>query len=597
MKRNYIAIFIYNTLLLVCNQVLAQTTTTTTTINGKTTATATTTVGGKTYSASSAQNGSGASFSSVVTNGPQTTFTFLDNADDTTKWKTREISKDFNISSNAPIFIESTNRNIEIKTWDQPNVRIVANARYKDDKDANLSFDDVFERNNIKIKNSDQAFEVLGANSTFNMNYDYTFSSDNAPKSIAISGKSGARSLVRTDNNIRITTPDYSDANGGDTVRFHDDSTTTDLRILLKSVETQKKNQVEVLTKAKEMQERAIATSSERSKKQEETKKAKIAALSKQMESLSKKLAALSLNDAEGNNKEISRLNQEIGKLSNQIAFQSIGNNFIIKLDTAKTRWNMTSPMKIDVMESPTVFSFTPSHTFSAFYPNKNTSLKWTIYIPRTHKVSIDSKYGNISIDNDIDNAKIISKYGNIETKNIGNLTIQNEYGNVYTNNVKNGDIEIRGGALKMQDVENLKIDSKNANIDLNEVSSIQVESSNDNYDVSAIQNLSANKNYGSFRLTALKGKMNFNGINADLKIRSISPNVTNIDITNKFAKISLPFSDIKNYNIAVNGSFNDSFDDFNKQSNNGKGFTATGGNGKDLTTNINCNNCQLDFK
>ncbi len=556
------------------NHAQVATATSTTTVNGKTTTTTSTSVGGHAYSSST--NNSGQPYG-IAFGGSS--------IDDTTNWKWREVTKDFNINANAPIFIESAYRGIEIKTWDQPTVRIVAKARYKDDKDANASFDDIFEKAGVKVKSSDGAFEILGASNSqqYRLTYDFAYSGDNVSKGIS---EAGAFVSPAT-NTVVISSPKFNYTESGDSVIFNKDSSSTNLRILFR----QKENGLKLLAEQEAKTEKAIAL--KKLTKSEKIKVEKITTLSKQLETLSKKLAALSIDNAEKNSAEITKLNKEIGKLSNQIAFTTLqktdGTFNFTPLDSIRVRNVIVQPINRNIQLS--------DNSFYGISLNEKSSLQWTIYIPKNHKISIDSKYGNIVLDNDLDNVKIVSKYGNTETKNVQNLIIRNEYGNVYTGNVKDGDIEVRNGKLKMQNVDNLKINSKNTSVDLDEVGNIKVESSNDNYDVSSIQDLNANKNYGTFRLTTLNGKMGFNGVNADIKIRNISPKATNIEITNKFAKISLPFADIKNYNIAVNGNFNNSFDDFNKVSNNTKGFTATSGNGTDLTTNIKCDNCQLDFK
>ncbi|PZP50762.1 MAG: hypothetical protein DI598_04830 [Pseudopedobacter saltans] len=516
----------------------------------------------------------GATFTTTTTSNSETA--------DTTKWKYREISKDFAIGNKTPIYIESVNRNLEIKTWDQPTVRIVAKAKYQNDSDANKSFDDVFETSGVKIRNTGQAFEILGT-----MHNSVIFQDVNmrgTPIGVGFDGKSrsaafinpgvaaSSSSFVGTANNIVITSPTFFHSDNGDTVMFNKDSLSTNLRVFLKD-KGNANNTIVVRNKLK-------------------TNKLKIEELSKQLETLSVKLAKLSSEDATKNSKEIAKTNQEIAKISNQIAFQSAGNMINIIPDTSRVT---VKGLKLD-WAKPMGQSFGSGNSFS-FEPKYKTDLKWTIYIPKNHKLSIDSKYGDITIADDIDSAKIISKYGNVDAKNVQSLVARNEYGNIYTGNVTEADIELKRGSLKMQNVENLKIDSKNANIDLDQVGNIKVESSNDNYDVSSIKSLDANKSYGTFRLTTLNGKMNFNGVNADIKIRNITPTTSSIDITNKFANISLPFADIKNYNIAVNGSFNTSFDDFDIVNKNDKGFNATKGNGKDLNASINCNNCQLDFK
>jgi|GEM_PF-6010868 len=541
MKRYYITIILCSVLLFINKQNFAQSSTT-----------ATMTRNGKTLTATA----------------------FANNLNDTSKWKTREISKDFPIGANTPIYVESAYRNIEIKTWDQPNVRIVANARYKNNIDTNKNFDEIFEKIGISIKNSNDAFEILGTSNNRDFSHLHTFSfSNNIPDE-------------PKNNNFIIDPALHSLTISGDSTTTITDTFFLNNNIKISFLQQEEEKQ---MAKAIAMDQIINASIKEHNKKISEKEKVKMETLSKQIEAKSKQIAELTLKNADKNNKEITKLSQEISKISNQIAFQSMGNIINFQLDSIKSYTNTITPTLM--------LNFENNHALEPIIPTNTNALNWVIYIPQNHKISIDSKYGNIQLDNDIASAKIDSKYGNIETKNIDNLIVRNEYGNIYTGNIKDGSVEIRSGKLKIGNADNIKIDSKNANIDMDEVGNIKVESSNDNYDISSIHELNANKNYGTFRLTTLNGKMIFNGVNADIKIRNISTNATNIDITNKFAKIALPFSDIHNYNIAVNGNYNSSFDDFNKKGNNDKGFTAASGNAKDLTTNINCNNCQLDFK
>lgn len=537
------------------------TTTTTTTVNGHTT---------KTYSSSDNQ----------IIN-----YSYVTKDD---KWKVKEISKEMDIKSHVPIFIESAYRTIEIKTWDQPTIKIVARARFQNENEANKDFDYFFEKAKTKIKSSDEAFEILGANNS--INYYPIRSMKNIGSAtfrpLAYAGVPGATAIAQGGNNIVITTPNFNYNKDGDTIMFHNDSATTQLRVFMKSKES-------ILKAAKEKQ---IALIEKAQKLKEKISAEKLSELTKKLSQASEKLARLSLEKSEKNNSEITKLNQQIGQLSNQIAFQSL----------EKIPANFDSIININFqpanndMEFNTVNDGEDDHNLQYAVNNSandSSKLKWTIYIPKDHKISIESKYGDIVLENDLNNVKISSKYANVQTKNIENLTLQNEYGNVFTGDIQNADIEFRNGNLKMQNVHNLDIESKNAGIDLDDVYNMKMESSNDNYDITSVRELDADKKYGNLRLTSLKGNLQFNGANADIKIRSIAPSVSKIDIDNKFAKIAIPLSDSKNYRVFVSGNYNTSYDDFNIDHKDDKGFEASKGNGNDLTATINCNNCQLDFK
>lgn len=562
------------------------TSTTTTTVNGVTTTNTATSVGGTSFSSASSGYATGVAFASTP--------------NDTIKWKTREVSKDFNIKNNVPIFIESSFRNIEVKTWDQPTLRLVAVAQYKNDEDANRSLDELFEKSNIKVKNSDGAFEILGANSNAAVLRSYTYTVNDLYSNSAVRNLNlqGVFNNTSDSSNTFVYTPNYTFSTNVDTSIFLKDSSGTNLKIIFKPREAQALRE-KVKAEREALKAKRELVVEEQVKAQAE----QIKQLSKQISEQSKKLAALSAEDAEKNSKEIAKLTKEIAQLSNQITFKSLNKTMTFNFDTVKTNWETLQPLALsdwNMPPTPPIPTTTPSpvtRVVGLSAPRQNSSLKWTIYIPQGHKVNIDSKYGNINIDNDLDAAKITSRYGNVETKNIKNLVVSHEYGNVYVGNLQNADLELRSVKFKSQNAENIKINSKNSSVDMEEAGTVNVESSNDDYDISSVKDVNANKNYGSFRLTTLNGKMRFTGANADIKVRNISPKATNIDITNKFAKIALPFSDVKNYNVVVTGSYNNSFDDFNNKTDRNKGFAVSSGNGKDLNTNINCNNCSLDFK
>lgn len=65
--------------------------------------------------------------------------------------KSKEVSVEVNASKTADIYLENTQRNIQIKTWDQPKVKVVTTVYYEGEG-TKVSDEEWFEKLNISVK-------------------------------------------------------------------------------------------------------------------------------------------------------------------------------------------------------------------------------------------------------------------------------------------------------------------------------------------------------------------------------------------------------------------------------------------------------------
>jgi hypothetical protein len=65
--------------------------------------------------------------------------------------KSKEVSVEVNASKSADIYLENTQRNIQIKTWDQPKVKVVTTVYYEGEG-TKVSDEEWFEKLNISVK-------------------------------------------------------------------------------------------------------------------------------------------------------------------------------------------------------------------------------------------------------------------------------------------------------------------------------------------------------------------------------------------------------------------------------------------------------------
>ena len=262
------------------------------------------------------------------------------------------------------------------------------------------------------------------------------------------------------------------------------------------------------------------------------------------------------------------------------------------------------------------------------------------VFIPEGNKLEVENQSGNLQLGN-LHTVSIKSTNGSIETGDINKLILRSKYTPVVVGNIKDAEIEIANGRLRAGNIENLDIDSKYTNVEIGTVNNIMLRSANDEYEIEDAGEIKGRKTYGNLRITNLTTAIDFEGANADIKVRNISPAVETININNKYADIRLPVNSIKNYEVRFSGRYNTVYAPFDKKplndtvkkddpladvtvigragngritnrslnnlqsvvsfndASDSRGFTAEAGDikGKHTRFVINCASCTVDFK
>jgi len=258
----------------------------------------------------------------------------------------------------------------------------------------------------------------------------------------------------------------------------------------------------------------------------------------------------------------------------------------------------------------------------------ENTKRIVTIYIPRENKIEIESKYSDVTIDDNINKVAVDITNGNLDIQDVKTLTLRSKYANVNAGNLETAEVEFINGRFSAKDVDELDIDTKYSTIELGSANKMNLISTNDDYDIEQIGSLQGRKSYGNLRIAKLTKSIEMDGINADIKIRNIAQTVNAIKFDNKYADMRLPLKQIKNYTINYVGPYSTVYGNFEKKpfkgkeiksssvkesldekfkvltqdfngddSTNNDKFTATVGDGKGTLVDIKCQNCIVDFK
>ncbi|MFZ6025135.1 MAG: hypothetical protein ACOYVG_11865 [Bacteroidota bacterium] len=98
--------------------------------------------------------------------------TYAYSLNDTVNLKSKEISQEINMPKGGEIYIENSSLAIQVKTWDQPKVKIVTTAYLA--KESSLTDTECFERIGISLKSLGTSVKIKSNNSVFASSYTYS---------------------------------------------------------------------------------------------------------------------------------------------------------------------------------------------------------------------------------------------------------------------------------------------------------------------------------------------------------------------------------------------------------------------------------------
>jgi hypothetical protein len=321
-------------------------------------------------------------------------------------------------------------------------------------------------------------------------------------------------------------------------------------------------------------------------------------------------ISASDNNDAE--NIQTDNLFEKLG-----ITVHQLGNNFTVSIKDGSSDFSFSTrstgsdvfmtppvpPLNSIVLGGPAVTGMT-----SSTLTRKSSALKQavTLYVPQSGKLRIDSKYGNLSFTNTIDNLDLDITNGNADAENIGDLKLISKYGNFTCGDIKSGSIDFINGRFTANNADELDMDTKYANIEVAVIKNLTFISTNDDYELDEVGEAKGRKNYGNFRVEKLNRSLELEGTNADIKIKTISSFLSLIKIDDKYADLRLPMRNVKSYSFEVAGTYNTVYStsdtenvEGNKEDNGQENSKVKGivGDGKGARVNVKCQNCTIDLK
>lgn len=220
------------------------------------------------------------------------------------------------------------------------------------------------------------------------------------------------------------------------------------------------------------------------------------------------------------------------------------------------------------------LFNYTPIDITEPIF-KANQSVRWNttgsiirqmvLYIPEGCRLDVDNKNTGIIINDDINDARFKLNRSNLDARNFKKVYITADYYTINISNVEEAELELENGSFTAGIIQTLDLDSKGSEIDYENGTSLYLRSQNDRITVDQISKVAGRKLYGDLRIGKLITDLDIEGLNADIKIRSISPLTEKIKIVDQYADLRLPVKNVTNYAVLFKGEKSTVFTPFEK--------------------------------
>lgn len=220
------------------------------------------------------------------------------------------------------------------------------------------------------------------------------------------------------------------------------------------------------------------------------------------------------------------------------------------------------------------LFNYSPIDVTQSLF-NADQSFRWNttgsntrqmiLYIPDGCRLDVDNKNTAIIINNDINDARFKLSRSNLDARNFKKVYITADYYTINISDVEEAELELENGNFTAGVIQTLDLDSKGSEVDYESGASLYLRSQNDRITVDQINKVAGRKLYGDLRIGKLITDLDIEGLNADIKIRSISPLTEKISIVDQYADLRLPVKNVTNYTVLFKGEKSTVFTPFEK--------------------------------
>lgn len=185
-------------------------------------------------------------------------------------------------------------------------------------------------------------------------------------------------------------------------------------------------------------------------------------------------------------------------------------------------------------------------------------SIKYYVSVPEDVRMDLDTKYGEIVVNNVKKDFSAKVKYGNFSASNLlSDSDIDVEYGNINIDCAKNLDVDIRYGDCRINKVDFIEADVTYGGLTISEVYRGILDSSYSNIKIEKATELKSENDYSDVKVANLLGKLNVENDYTDM-IVGIGSKKPEVLIEGRYSDVKLIINDKSAFVYDVSVMFGD---------------------------------------
>ncbi len=178
-------------------------------------------------------------------------------------------------------------------------------------------------------------------------------------------------------------------------------------------------------------------------------------------------------------------------------------------------------------------------------FDRSNVQIDYTVHLPKKAELKVMNTFGDVIIEDWSGQLKATIEHGDLWINNdLNKADIVMKYGKLRANSINYGSLDLKNGELDMEDSKNLRINSNGSEMALNSVKSLEIYSNKDDVTLAEVGTA-----FGHFKFTTVQISRLIKGIDlnlriADLRVDEIVDPSADIAIEQESSKLSFNIVD-----------------------------------------------------
>lgn len=178
-------------------------------------------------------------------------------------------------------------------------------------------------------------------------------------------------------------------------------------------------------------------------------------------------------------------------------------------------------------------------------YDRSNIQIDYTVYMPKKASLKVVNTFGDVIIEDWTGVLKATVEHGDLWiNENLDKADVLMKYGKLRAKNISYGAIELKNGELDMEDSKSLRINSSGSDITLNAITSLELYSNKDEVSLDRVDTMYGTLRFTSLQLNQLNKDIDMTMKLADFRIANILDPKATIAIDQESSEVSLSVGD-----------------------------------------------------